>query len=182
MFGAAGGLRGRCDSTHASNAGPASVETSYLSTKERNAMFTELNKQLVLRWKEERNKGNVSVADDLCAPDIVLHMSGLPTPGPVRGREAFKQLFAAYLTAFEFHSMPEFLIAEGDMVAIHETYQLKHIGAFHGLPPTGKDITVAGAEIYRIMDGKFVEQWVEADMLSLLQQLGVLPRVGQGTA
>jgi len=141
-------------------------------------MSTELNKQLVLRWKAERNKGNVNVADDLCAADIVLHMSGLPTPGSVRGREAFKQLFAAYLTAFAFHSMPEFLIAEGDLVAIHETYQLKHIGAFQGFPPTGKDVTVAGAEIYRIVDGQFVEQWVEADMLGLLQQLGVLPSPG----
>jgi predicted ester cyclase len=137
-------------------------------------MSTEVNKQLVLRWKTERNAGNVRVADDLCAPDVVLHMSGLPTPGPVCGLEAFKPLFAAYLTAFEFHSMPEFLIAEGDIVAIHEIFQLKHVGAFQGIPPTGKDLTVASAEIYRIANGKFVECWVEADMLGLLRQLGVL--------
>ena len=138
-------------------------------------MSLEVNKQLVLRWKLQRNAGNVRVADDLCAPDVVLHMSGLPTPGPVCGFEAFRPLFAAYLTAFEFRSMPEFLIAEGDLVAIHETYQLKHIGPFGALPPTGKDFTVAAAEIYRIADGKFVECWVEADMLGLLHQLGVLP-------
>jgi predicted ester cyclase len=137
-------------------------------------MSTEVNKQLVLRWKTERNAGNVRVADDLCAPDVVLHMSGLPTPGPVCGLEAFKPLFAAYLTAFEFHSMPEFLIAEGDIVAIHEIFQLKHVGPFQGIPPTGKDLTVASAEIYRIANGKFVECWVEADMLGLLRQLGVL--------
>jgi steroid delta-isomerase-like uncharacterized protein len=145
-------------------------------------MPTELNKQLVVRWKEERNKGNATVVDDLFAPDVILHMNGLHAPGPVRGREAFKRLLAAYLTAFEFHSMPELLIAEGDMVAIHETYQLTHIGAFQGLPPTGKEVVVAGAEIYRIVDGKFVEQWVEADMLGLLRQLGGLPGPGQGTA
>jgi len=137
-------------------------------------MSTEVNKQLVLRWKTERNAGNVRVADDLCAPDVVLHMSGLPTPGPVCGLEAFKPLFAAYLTAFEFHSMPEFLIAEGDIVAIHEIFQLNHVGPFQGIPPTGKDLTVASAEIYRIANGKFVECWVEADMLGLLRQLGVL--------
>src|SRR5262249_39965480 len=138
-------------------------------------MSTEVNKQLVLRWKTERNAGNVHVADELCAPDIVFHMSGLPTPGPVRGLEAFKSLFAAYLTAFEFHSMPEFLIAEGDMVALHETFQITHVGPFGDLPPTGKDLTVAVAEIYRIADGKFVEGWVEPDMLGLLRQLGVAP-------
>jgi predicted ester cyclase len=138
-------------------------------------MSTEVNKQLVLHWKTERNVGNVHVADELCAPDIVFHMSGLPTPGPVHGREAFKLLFAEYLAAFAFHSMPEFLIAEGDLVALHETFQITHVGPFGQLPPTGKDLTVAVAEIYRIVDGKFVEGWVEPDMLGLLQQLGMAP-------
>lgn len=138
-------------------------------------MSTKLNKQLVLRWKAERNRGNVQVVEDLCAPDIVFHMSGLPTPGPVRGREAFKQLFAAYLAAFEFHSMPEFLIAEGDLVALHENFRLTHKGEFQGVPPTGMELHITSSEIYRIADGKFVEGWVEADMLGLLHQLGVLP-------
>src|SRR5262249_40373282 len=102
--------------------------------------------------------------------------SGLPTPGPVRGREAFKQLFAAYLVAFEFHSMPEFLIAEGDLVALHEDFRLTHKGEFRGVPPTGMELHVTSTEIYRIADGKFVEGWVEADMLGLFHQLGVLPQ------
>jgi predicted ester cyclase len=38
---------------------------------------------------------------------------------------------------------------------------------------------VTGTDIYRIVDGKFVEQWVEADMLGLMQQLGVLSTPGQ---
>jgi ketosteroid isomerase-like protein len=143
-------------------------------------MSTEHNKQLVLRWKEERNQGNVNVVDDLCTPDCVLHMSGLPTPGPVRGRQAFKHLFAAYLAAFAFHSMPEFLVAEGDLVVVRETYRLTHQGEFQGIAPTGKDVSVTGTEIYRIVDGMFVEQWVEADMLGLLQQLGVVPAPGHG--
>ncbi len=62
-------------------------------------MSTEENKQLVLRWNEKRNKGNAHVVDELCAADRVLYMSGLPFPGPVRGREPFKQLFAANLAA-----------------------------------------------------------------------------------
>jgi len=107
-------------------------------------------------------------------------MSGLPTPGPVRGRQAFKHLFAAYLAAFAFHSMPEFLVAEGDLVVVRETYRLTHQGEFQGIAPTGKDVSVTGTEIYRIVDGMFVEQWVEADMLGLLQQLGVVPAPGHG--
>jgi steroid delta-isomerase-like uncharacterized protein len=143
-------------------------------------LSTESNKQLVLHWKEERNKGNVNTLIELCAPDVVLYMSGLPMPGPIRGSAAFQQVLAAYLAAFEFRSMPEFLVAEGDKVVIRETYLLKHKGAFQGIPPTGKDVSVTGIEIYRIVDGKFVEQWVEADTLGLMQQLGALPAPGHG--
>ena len=145
-------------------------------------MSTEHNKQLVLRWKEERNQGHVNVVDALCTPDCVLHMSGLPTPGPVQGRQAFKHLFAAYLAAFAFQSMPEFLIAEGDLVVIRETYRLTHQGEFQGIAPTGKDVSVTSTEIYRIVDGQFVEQWVEADMLGPMQQLGVILAPEHGTA
>jgi hypothetical protein len=72
-------------------------------------MSTEHNTQLVRRWKEELwSKGNVSIIDELCAPDYVCHMSGLPVPGPVRGQEALKHLFAIYFAAFEIHDIPEF--------------------------------------------------------------------------
>jgi predicted ester cyclase len=155
---------------------------SGLLWKERKAMSIEENKQLVVRWKEERNKGNVNVADELCTADCVLYMSGLPAPGPVRGRETFKQLFAAYLAAFDFTSMPEFLVAEGDMVVVRETYRLRHKGEFLGIPPTGKEVSVTGTEIYQVADGKFVASWVEVDMLGLMRQLGVLPEPAHGAS
>jgi hypothetical protein len=56
---------------------------------------------------------------------------------------------------------------------------LKHKGEFQGIPPTGKELSVTGTDIYRIVDGKIVEPWVEADMLGLMQQLGVLSTPGQ---
>ncbi len=142
-------------------------------------MSTEQNKKLVLRWKEEIwNKRNLNIIDELYAPDYVGHIIG--APGPVRGREALKQLVAAYFAAFDIHDTPEFLIAEGDRVVIHDTYRFKHKGAFQGIPPTGKEATMTGTDIYRIVDGKIVEQWVEADMLNLMQQLGLLPTPGHG--
>jgi predicted ester cyclase len=140
-------------------------------------MSTEQNKQLVLRWKDEIwNKRNVNIIDELYAPDYVGHIVG--TPGPVRGREALKQLIAAYFTAFGIHITSEFLVAEGDMVVVYDTFRFKHTGAFQGIPATGKEATMTSTDIYRIVDGKIVEQWVEGDLLSLMQQLGVLPTPG----
>jgi predicted ester cyclase len=142
-------------------------------------MSTEENRQLVLRWKDEIwNKRNLNIIDELYAPDYVGHIVG--TPGPVRGREALKQLLAAYFAAFDIHMTSEFLVAEGDMVVAYDTFRFKHTGAFQGIPATGKEATLTSTDIYRIVDGKIVEQWVEGDMLSLMQQLGLLPKPGHG--
>jgi len=89
-------------------------------------------------------------------------------------------VFATYLAAFENQWTPEFLIAEGDLVVVHDTGRIKHTGTFQGIPPTGKETTVTSTDIYRIVDGKIAEQWFEADFTGMMQQLGVLP--GQGTA
>jgi predicted ester cyclase len=141
-------------------------------------MSIEENKQLVVRWREELwHKRNVNVLDELCAADYVGHIAG--TPGPVHGREAFKQLIAAYLAALDIRVTVEFLIAEGDMVAVRDTNWVKSTGEFQGMPPTGKEATLTSNDIYRIAGGKVVEQWFEADATGLLQQLGVLPSPGQ---
>jgi predicted ester cyclase len=142
-------------------------------------MPTEHNKQLVLHWKDEIwNKRNLNIVDELYAPDYMGHMAS--TPGPIPGREALKQLLASLFAAFgDIYLTTRFLIAEGDMVAAYDTIVLKHTGVFQGIPPTRKEATITSTDIYRIVDGKVVEQWTEGDMLGLLQQLGVILAKGQ---
>ena len=136
-------------------------------------MSTEQNKRNVLLWREEIwNKRNLNVIDELAAPDYIGHMAGIP--GPVLGREALKQLFAAYLAALDTHVTTEFLIAEDDMVVVRDTNWVKSTGAFQGIPPTGKEATVTSTDIYRIVDGKIAEQWFEADLTGMMQQLAIL--------
>jgi hypothetical protein len=50
-------------------------------------MSTEENKKIVLRWREERNKGNWNIIDELHTPDYVGHIPLVPG-GAIRGREA----------------------------------------------------------------------------------------------
>jgi len=42
-------------------------------------------------------------------------------------------------------------------------------------------VTIAGTNTYRFADGKVAEMWQNADTLSLLQQLGVIPAPGQAS-
>ena len=140
-------------------------------------MSTEKNKELVLHWKDEIwNKRNLNIINELYASDYVGHIVG--APGPVRGPEALKQQIAAYFAAFDVHWTTEFLVAEGDKVVAFDTFRFKHTGTFQGIPPTGKEATMTSTDIYRIVEGKIVEQWVEANMLSLMQQLGLIPAPG----
>ncbi len=139
-------------------------------------MSTEENKRIVLRWREERNRGNWNIINELHSPDYVGHISFVPG-GAIRGREALKLLFVGYWAAFDVHATPEpdLLVAEGDFVANRETVHVKHKGAFQGILPTGKEATITSMDIYRIVGGKIMEQWTESDMLGLLQQIGAIP-------
>ena len=44
-----------------------------------------------------------------------------------------------------------------------------------GVPATGRSIELRGINMFRVKDGRVVEQWAELDMLGLLQQIGAIP-------
>lgn len=44
-----------------------------------------------------------------------------------------------------------------------------------GIPAPGRQATISLMIVYRIQCGKIVEHWLNADSLSLLQQLGAVP-------
>ena len=134
-------------------------------------MSTEGNKALVPRFVEEFwSKGNLTAADELMTPDVVIHQ---PEVGGVAGLKRFNTMFRAAFP--DWYSTPEELIAEGDKVAERWTGRGTHHGEFQGIPPTGKQVAVPGVVFYRIRNGKIVEFRGSFDMLGMLQQLGVVP-------
>jgi predicted ester cyclase len=44
-----------------------------------------------------------------------------------------------------------------------------------GIPPCGKKITWTESHWGRIVDGKLVEHWMDADTLGMLTQMGAIP-------
>jgi predicted ester cyclase len=143
-------------------------------------MSTDQNKEVVILWLEERNKGNWDIINELFAPDYVCHLAS--DPEPVRGRDKVKQMNVMPRNAFDIYPThePDLLIAEGDIVVHRETVRLKPKDPFRGIPPTEKEATVASIDIYRIVDGRIVEQWNHPDMFGLMRQLDNLPTPGYG--
>ena len=43
------------------------------------------------------------------------------------------------------------------------------------MPPTGKQSTVTGITIDKIVNGRIAESWTNWDTLGMLQQLGAVP-------
>ncbi len=139
-------------------------------------MPTEENKVTARRYFEGSKQ---TVFDEFLAPDYVLHLPGLPEP--IRGPEGTKRFHVPYFSAFpDFQTPVEDVVAEGDKVAVRYTARATHQGEFMGIAPTGKQVTMAGMSVLRIVGGKIVEEWAMPDFLGLLQQLGAIPRPGQG--
>jgi hypothetical protein len=67
-------------------------------------------------------------------------------------------------------------------VVAHFNARGTQTGAFQGIPATGKAVATSAIAIYRMASTKVVEQWLEYDMLGLLQQLGVIPAPEQAVA
>ena len=139
-------------------------------------MSTEENKVIVRRFFEEGpSKGNLSIADELLSPDFTMH-TPLPASPGIKG---INEVIITCRAAFEHLNVTiEDMIAEGDKVTARFTAHGTHKGDFMGLQATGKPITMTGIEIFRIKDGKIVELWGEANLLGLMQQLGIFPSPG----
>jgi len=142
-------------------------------------MSTEDNKTFMRRFYEEvMNQKNLAAIDDFLAPTFVNH-SALQLGMLGGGIEEVKQYVSMILTTFpDLYYTVEDMIAEGDKVVARLTVSGTQQGAFLGIPSTGKHATITDIEIFRIANGKAVENWVQADFLGLLQQLGVVPAMG----
>jgi steroid delta-isomerase-like uncharacterized protein len=141
-------------------------------------MSIESNKTVVRRWVEEViNQNRLDVLNETHAPNYVNHF--LP-PGAPQGIEGERMLTSQFSTAFSnAHFEIESLVGEGDLVAMRYTYTGKHSGPFNGIPATGKMFSAGGINLVRLENSKMVENWVQFDVMGLLQQLGVVPAPAQ---
>src|SRR5690349_3249231 len=138
-------------------------------------MSTEENKALVRREYEQGvNPKNFSVRAEVLAS---IYVANIPGQEPMHRIEALKQFTSSFFTAFpDLTTSIENLMAEGDRVAVRQTWRGTHTGTFLHIPATGKPVTFTSIEVYRVAGGKLAEEWVELDMLGLLQQLGAMPQ------
>jgi steroid delta-isomerase-like uncharacterized protein len=123
--------------------------------------------------EEVINQGHLERADDLVVVDF---MELDPLPGQQQGREGLKQVISAFRSAFpDIHWVIEEILGEGDKVFSRFTWHGTHRGEFFGVPATGRQITLKGMVVDRVVASKMVESRILMDGLRMMRQLGVIP-------
>jgi steroid delta-isomerase-like uncharacterized protein len=98
-----------------------------------------------------------------------FHVAGLHTTD-WNGRKQFVVDVIKAFPDIDHHILD--IVAEGDKVAIRVNITGTHKGEFQGIRATGKKVSVDGTDFLTIIDGKIVEEWLNSDMMGLLQQIG----------
>ena len=143
-------------------------------------MSLEKNKAIVLRVTEAENNRDFAVFEELISPTY------LNQSNQIKGSEGYKQFLIKLFKAFpDWHETIEEIIAEADKVCVRLRIDTgPHTGEFNLLgikvPPTGKKSTAKSIQIWRIVDGKVVEQEGVYDELDFLIKMGLIERVGEG--
>jgi steroid delta-isomerase-like uncharacterized protein len=134
--------------------------------------MSDQNKAHIRRVIEEvYNRGDLAVIDEVAARDLVIHAASQE----IHGRDGAKQYVAALRAGFpDLHFTVEDQIAEGDRVVTRWIARGTHRGTFQGVPPTGRQVRLAGTDIDRIIGGRVVECWAHVDELGLMRQLSAI--------
>jgi steroid delta-isomerase-like uncharacterized protein len=139
---------------------------------------TDANKMMIRRFVEEvKNKRHLEQLGDIFTSDYREHNSTVSSFGP--GIEGYKKFLNHLFTAFpEDNVTIDEIVSEGDMVVYRGTEAGTHKAEFLRIPATGKSATWTEIQFFRIKGGKVVEHWVDVDLFSWFQQLGVIPAMG----
>ena len=127
-------------------------------------MSTEINKATVLRYFLETHNApyNLDVMDEICSPAFAADHKDWQR----MERAAFP----------DKHFTIEDVVAEGDKVLLRWTIRGTHLGEFWTpigtAQPTGNAITLTSMALFRLIDGKIIDEWNVHDWLDLLLQLG----------
>ena len=137
------------------------------------------NKAIVQRLYEEVwNRRKLEVIKEIISPSHALQAPNIS--GSSIGPEAYKRNVLAFLAGFpDLRWSIEDTIAEKDKVVACWTISGTHKGDYLGMPATNKKVSVEGITIHNVAGGKIMDSYSNWDVLGMMQQLGVVPPLGQ---
>ena len=136
------------------------------------AEVEEQNKELIRNYLREMDKQNFEIFNEFYAPDAKIYYPSNSSE-PMSTEQAVPLAKSFYAAFPDYSHSIEELIAVGDKVIVRLIDRGTHEGEFNGIPATGNKVEFSVILIGKIKDGKLVEGWQEADIMGLMQQLGM---------
>jgi steroid delta-isomerase-like uncharacterized protein len=137
------------------------------------AQEEQKNKQVVRQFFEAADRQDIEGMGQLVSStNYSFHFPGMPP----MDWNTHKQFFTAFTSSFPDlrHEIVD-LVAEGDKVAVRFNVTGTHKGELQGIPPTGKKVSFSAMDFITLTDNKISEDWLSADMMGLMQQIGAIP-------
>lgn len=132
------------------------------------------NKQVVRRLTEAWNDRDREAWLGVHADEVIINRPGEPSEA-IEAEAMWEAEQSGLFAAFpDIVANTEGLIAEDDRVLVRWRLTGTHEGEFHGVAPTGTEITYTEWALYRIEDGQAVEVWFISDSLNVFEQLGAI--------
>ena len=73
------------------------------------------------------------------------------------------------------------IVADQGVAAVYGIFRGTHLGAFAGIEPTGKTVSVKFMIFYRIVGGRIAEHWLQMDSVGLMAQLAMVSPTNAGS-
>jgi len=116
------------------------------------------------------SRGDASLAKAIFSQDVIICDVAADWP---QGVEGVLALAATWRAGFpDMNERALVLTAEGDHVLAFFEFTGTHLGPYQGILPTGKTITMLGADCFKFVGDKVSEWSFIEDRLSLFSALG----------
>jgi predicted ester cyclase len=121
------------------------------------AELEEQNKAIIQSyWDGKWNERRPEILDELLSENVMHHGSA----DEINGVEEYKKVYNTYLSAmmntrFEIQE----LIAEGDLVMSRAICYATYNGSLGDIFPVGEEISFRFFTVFKLIDGRIVEEW-----------------------
>ena len=131
----------------------------------------ELNKGIIEQyWDGKWNQRSPAILDELLSPEVFYRSPSMQ----MNGLDEYKHVYGIFTSAFHDSELTvDDIIADGDKVMTRVTLRCTHDGELDGIPPTGRSLTVSAFTVFRLQDGKIIEENELLDELGMMHQLGM---------
>jgi predicted ester cyclase len=128
--------------------------------------------QTARRYAAFWNTGDEAYAKLALSPEFVDRTlpDGRPQgpEGPLQASKGFRAAVP------DLHAEIDDLVVAGDRASVHLHFHGHFTGQFQNLKGNGQTVDFQAFDLYRVKDGRIVENWHLEDNLTLLKQLGAI--------